>query len=72
MKHLWLKYGGSNRKMSRDITILKSRFPEFTDVGSTGTGHWSNRHGTINDTPANRILVKSLKGITISREMNNL
>lgn len=69
MKSLWIKYGGSNRKMDRDRRLLKSIFPELFEVGSTGSGHWSNRSGTINDTPENREKIKAMKGITIDRSM---
>ena len=72
MNSLWIRYGGSNRKMYRDQATLKAKFPEFREVGSTGTGHWSNRTGVINDTEENRAIIKSLKGITIDRKMNSI
>ena len=71
-KPLWIRYGGSNRKMDRDRKLLRATFPELFEVGSVGHGHWSNRSGTINDTPENREKIKAMKGISIDREMNKL
>lgn len=68
-KRLWLRFGGSCRKMDKDRNILSSTFKEFREVGSTCTGHWSNRSGVINDTPENRVKIKELKGITIDKNM---
>lgn len=58
--------------MDRDRSTLIAKFSEFSECGSVGSGHWSNRSGTINDTPENREIIRSLKGISIDREMNKL
>lgn len=74
MKSLWIRYGGSNRKMARHASIIKNTFPEFLTGGSRGTGHWSNRSGTINDTPENRAKLLALKpeGIRIDTVMQKV
>ena len=71
MKTLWIRYGGSCRKMDRHQRILKGKFPEFRDGGSIGSGHWSNRSGCIDDTEQNRAIILTLKdqGIRIDKNM---
>ena len=72
MQRLWIRYGGSNRKMDRHSAKLKQLFPDqFRDAGSIGSGHWSNRSGVVDDTPENREVIKSLskEGIRIDRNM---
>jgi len=73
MNSLWIKYGGSCRKLKRDTILLNNKFgDDFRPVGSTMSGHWSNQNGVIPDTPDNKQWIKEQKGISISRTMNNI
>jgi len=66
---MWIRYGGSNRKLTEHKRILVDRFGDsFRPMGSAALGiHWSNQHGIIPDTPENRQWVRDIKGITIQR-----
>lgn len=64
---MWIRYGGSNRKLAAHSRLLVETFGDaFFPMGTAVLGqHRSRHHGTIPDTPANRAWVKAQRGITI-------
>lgn len=68
-KHVWVSYGGSNRKLNAHLALLKEKFGnDFQDYGSLATGgHHSNHRGVIPDNEESRAWVKSQDGIRIAR-----
>lgn len=69
-KYLWINYGGSCRKLNRDIKLLKEKFgKDFSHEGTRSMdGHWSNCEGIVSDTQENREWIRKQKGISISRK----
>lgn len=67
---MWIRFGGSNRKLAAHLTILTAKFgSDFRPMGTAKLGiHNSNQHGVIPDTPENRVWVREQKGITIERQ----
>lgn len=63
-KRIRINIGGSNRKLQRDVILLRQKFGDafIHYPGSRSIGmHHSNQSGTIPDTPENRIWLKENK-----------
>lgn len=68
---MWINYGGSNRKLTRDSQLLRAHFgSSFKCYGSRASGHHSNKWAIIPDTTENRAWIKAQPGISINRTMN--
>lgn len=67
-KRATINYGGSNRKLQKQMNALYAASVDFQGGSTRGLGmHHSNHSGSILDTPENRLKAKAI-GCTFPRK----